>query len=500
MTVLSIDLFSGIGGMQLALRGYTKTVLYCDIDKYCSAVLSERISDGSLDPAPIHSDIKNLHLSPHFPNVQMICGGFPCVDLSSIGLQNGIKEGTHSGLFLQVVRLIDESPFIKVLFLENVSNIVRVGMKEVLDELTKRNFTCIWTMKSAGSLGAPHLRNRWFLLATRDNFDINNFHADADTTHSRDALTTPFLTHWNEEPQRRFSFKPSYTDVPDDSFDPNWILRSGTLGNTVCPFAVRCAFEELVNLHKNVHHITSIFTDYSIPYSSLNYPYPASGVIHNNYFFSLPDNVLPQISFLPKITIKHNNKCITLKKFPTPRHGVTHASSITDRSLKDLPTILVHCEESRDLFKSFNVDSALFPKLHTIAVPNVNYIEWMMGYPKDWTKVSSLHCRNPTNTSNRRPLPSVANDTDSIDSTDSSHSIQNVHVPKTKRNTLNGMHIFMRENSNKGKTISQISQLWSQLSNDIKALYRHRAAVAREAAVFREASSETIPEAEDDQV
>jgi DNA (cytosine-5)-methyltransferase 1 len=103
MTVLSIDLFSGIGGMQLALKGYTKTVLYCDIDKYCSAVLSERISDGLLDPAPIHSDIKNLHLSPHFPNVQMICGGFPCVDLSSIGLQNGIKEGTHSGLFLQVV-------------------------------------------------------------------------------------------------------------------------------------------------------------------------------------------------------------------------------------------------------------------------------------------------------------------------------------------------------------------------------------------------------------
>jgi hypothetical protein len=53
----------------------------------------------------------------------------------------------------------------------------------------------------------------------------------------------------------------------------------------------------------------------------------------------------------------------------------------------------------------------------------------------------------------------------------------------------------MRENSNKGKTISQISQLWSQLSNDVKALYRHRASVAREAAHARE-NSETISHGE----
>jgi hypothetical protein len=72
-------------------------------------------------------------------------------------------------------------------------------------------------MKSAGSLGAPHMRNRWFLLETQDNFDTNLFH-DASTSYPTDSLSTPFLTHWNEEPQQRFSFKPSYTDVPDDSF------------------------------------------------------------------------------------------------------------------------------------------------------------------------------------------------------------------------------------------------------------------------------------------
>lgn len=475
MTVYSIDLFSGIGGMQLALKGFTKTVLYCDIDKYCSQVLSERILDGSLDPAPIHSDIKNLHLSPYAPHAQMICGGFPCVDLSSIGLQNGIKEGTHSGLFLQVMRLVDESPFIKVLFLENVSNIVRVGMKEVIDELTKRNFTCVWTMKSAGSLGAPHQRNRWFLLATRDNFDIdllfNNLNPGCD-------IPLPFPTNWNDEPSPRFSFKPSFK--ADESFDPNWILRSGTLGNTVCPFAVRCAFKELLRLHKNIDHITVMFSDYSLPVSNLAYPYPSSGVIVQNLFYALPSCPTEEVFTLPQITIKHNEKLITLKKFPTPRHGVTHASSITDRSLKDLPTILVHCEQSRALFGAHNVDKNLFPKLHTVAVPNVGYIEWMMGYPRDWTKV-----RNYVSNWSKNKGPT--RNTELEGSTTSSNSIEQVvSSTKPKRNTLNGMHIFMRLDQNKGKTLSQVSKLWAQLPDTAKAIYKQRASEQRSKVTLEE--------------
>jgi hypothetical protein len=136
------------------------------------------------------------------------------------------------------------------------------------------------------------------------------------------------------------------------------------------------------------------------------------------------------------------------------------------------------------LFKSLKVDEALFPKLHTIAVPNVNYIEWMMGYPKDWTKVSTLYCRRAVPSSNNRHA--LVNDADDTTTTNSDEPNQPPIGNKRKRNTLNGMHIFMRENSNKGKTISQISQLWSQLSNDIKALYKQRASQAREACHARE--------------
>jgi DNA (cytosine-5)-methyltransferase 1 len=452
--ILTVDLFSGIGGMQLALQGVTQTVLYCDIDKYCTSVISERIEDGRLHPAPIHSDIKNLHLSP-YTNAVMICGGFPCVDLSSIGLQNGIKEGTHSGLFLQVMRLVDECPSIKVLFLENVSNIIRVGMKEVIDELSKRNFTMSWTMKSAGSLGAPHLRNRWFCLATRDNFNVDILHNKLVNAQAlNDSFS--FVTDWSDEPARRFSFKPNYR--PDPSFDPNWIMRSGTLGNTVCPYAVRCAFEELVKLHKNIPHITNIFSDYSKPIDTLNYPYPQTGVIYNNNFFVIPSTASADNMTYPKITITHQQKLLSFGKFPTPRHGVTHASSITDRSLKDLPTLLVHCEESREIFKSENVDKNLFNKLHTIVVPNVNYIEWMMGFPKDWTKSNAPKSVFKNNNSVR--INTI---------NDSSSSTSKV---STKHNTLNGMHVFMRLDTNKGKTIKEFGKIWSELSPEEKLKYK----------------------------
>lgn len=103
-----IDVFSGIGGIGLALRGYINTVLYCEQNPYCQAVLIDRMRQGQLDKAPIHPDIKTLYM-PSGSKPKMIGGGFPCQDISGIGLQKGIEGGDRSSLFFEIMRIVDEN-------------------------------------------------------------------------------------------------------------------------------------------------------------------------------------------------------------------------------------------------------------------------------------------------------------------------------------------------------------------------------------------------------
>lgn len=157
--LLALDTFSGTGGVSLALKDFVDTLLYVDWTPYCQQVLAERMKDGQLDPAPIHADITSLKLS-HGMKPNMIVSSWPCQDVSTMGLKAGISQGTRSGLFYEVMRLLDENPSIEVLFGENVPGILRVGLKNVLEELMARGFNMQWAVKSASSQGAPHQRSR----------------------------------------------------------------------------------------------------------------------------------------------------------------------------------------------------------------------------------------------------------------------------------------------------------------------------------------------------
>lgn len=194
-----IDVFSGIGGISLALKGYVNTVLYCEQNAYCQAVLTERMKQGTLDKAPIHPDIKTLYM-PNGSKPRMIGGGFPCQDISGIGLQKGIEEGERSSLFFEIMRIVDECKSIDFVFLENVANISKCGMKEVVTELKKRGFNFQWLTRSASSMGAPHVRSRWFCLAIREGCvfpDLDLEELDADTPDF----------DWSKEPCPRSTFE-----------------------------------------------------------------------------------------------------------------------------------------------------------------------------------------------------------------------------------------------------------------------------------------------------
>src|SRR5262245_17440683 len=96
-----LDLFSGIGGFSLGLaRAGMETVDFCEIDPFCRNVLAKHWPE-----VPIHHDIKRLDGKRYAGAVDVICGGFPCQDISYQGKGAGIT-GSRSGLWKEFARLI----------------------------------------------------------------------------------------------------------------------------------------------------------------------------------------------------------------------------------------------------------------------------------------------------------------------------------------------------------------------------------------------------------
>lgn len=163
----SLDLFTGIGGLILALEEWCEPVAYCEKDPDCRAVLTARIKEGNLPNAPIFGDVRELR-GDEFGAVDILVGGFPCQDISYANSSGRGLEGERSGLFFEIVRLSDVlRP--SFLFFENVPAITTRGGLRVVQELAARGYAARWDMFSAAEVGARHLRKRWFLLAYADS-------------------------------------------------------------------------------------------------------------------------------------------------------------------------------------------------------------------------------------------------------------------------------------------------------------------------------------------
>lgn len=161
-----LDLFSGIGGFSLGLHqaGF-RTVAFCEQDSYCQAVLSERFPG-----VPIYDDIRTLtaeRLRSDGIRVEALAGGFPCQDLSFAGKRAGI-EGARSGLWGEYARLIRElRP--RLVFVENVPGLLSAGMGRVLGDLAALGYDAEWDCIPASAVGAPHRRDRVWIIATDAN-------------------------------------------------------------------------------------------------------------------------------------------------------------------------------------------------------------------------------------------------------------------------------------------------------------------------------------------
>jgi DNA (cytosine-5)-methyltransferase 1 len=166
-----LDLFSGIGGFSLGLErtGGFETVAFCEIEPFPRKVLAKHWPE-----VPCYEDVTKLTgdiLERDGISVDVITGGFPCQDLSTAGKQAGMDEGTRSGLWSEIVRLIGElRP--QYVIVENVAALLSGPIEKrggwfgrVLGDLAGCGYDAEWENIPASALGAPHRRERVWIVA-----------------------------------------------------------------------------------------------------------------------------------------------------------------------------------------------------------------------------------------------------------------------------------------------------------------------------------------------
>lgn len=156
------SLFAGIGGFELGLgRAGHETLLACDVLPESRAVLA-----AQLPKIEYRSDIRRLRSLPR--EVDALCAGFPCQDLSQAGRTAGL-DGDRSGLVGEVFRLLSRRR-IPTVVIENVPFMLQLGggraMRAIVDEFERRRYRWAYRVVDTYSFGLPQRRERVFLVAS----------------------------------------------------------------------------------------------------------------------------------------------------------------------------------------------------------------------------------------------------------------------------------------------------------------------------------------------
>ncbi len=383
-TLLSLSLFSGIGGLDLALKGVTRPLVYCEIHPSAIAVVEHQIRKGTLHDAAFNNDVRTLNRSWIAKNVkkskpEAIVAGWPCPGHSGAGKKESFKH-EESGLFREILRILDELHTVKYLFLENVANVLNNGMELIVSELhKKRGFDLKWVTVEAREVGAPQLRRRWFCIAYKAKLP----RPPAFTSGYRS-----FASKWQVDPESRtVCSKGAELDKKDARAAR---VRSFLLGNAVVPDCARYAFFHLLSPHsfilpgqqgkilinrKRIRWPDSGLVDGDGVVWATNRPVPRAmrgplPIVLDAKLYKAPK------SYKAKNVLEPQRKRIALDYWATPRAHLTSASQVmTSRTSHDLPTQIRNEERTPARERKCSV--------------HPNFIEHLMGYVKDYTKAAS---------------------------------------------------------------------------------------------------------------
>jgi DNA (cytosine-5)-methyltransferase 1 len=194
-----LHLFAGAGGGILGgeLLGH-RCVCAVEFNPYCRSVLVARQNDGTLPPFPIWDDIRTFDGTRWRGAVDVVCGGFPCQDISVSGNGAGI-DGEQSGLWVEMARVICEvRP--RYVFVENSPALTSRGLGRVLGDLAEMGFDAEWGVISAADVGANHPRERIWIFAY--SAGLNEFSSVEPGRNRQRGVSAQFRgsTWWETEP------------------------------------------------------------------------------------------------------------------------------------------------------------------------------------------------------------------------------------------------------------------------------------------------------------
>lgn len=236
------SLFAGIGGFDL---GFERAGMVCkwqvDIDDYATRVLEKHWPDVRR-----HDDVRTFPPTAADDwRVDVICGGFPCQDISPAGNGAGLS-GERSGLFFEVVRIVRElRP--RFVVLENVAALLARGMGDVLGALAEIGFDAEWHVLPASQFGAPHLRERIFISA--------NAREERIQRRWEGSIQRVKEFSWCEnvrgveDLRKRSDLPPSLFRGTRDGI-PNWVDRLSCCGNAIIPAAAEWIGRRIVEAHE----------------------------------------------------------------------------------------------------------------------------------------------------------------------------------------------------------------------------------------------------------
>ncbi len=214
------SLFSGIGGLELGLERAipgARVVWQVEKDPYARRVLEKHWPS-----ARRYEDVQEVG-AHNLGVVDLICGGFPCQDISGAGKRAGL-EGERSGLWFQFERIADElNP--RWIVIENVHHTWRRWVPVVRRRLHAIGYASVPLRLSAADVGAWHRRRRVFVLA----------HTDSEQLRQLPGWWAGAQGQVAEEPVRPIRWSPCAEPSRVDDGIPYRVDRNRCLGNAVVP-------------------------------------------------------------------------------------------------------------------------------------------------------------------------------------------------------------------------------------------------------------------------
>jgi DNA (cytosine-5)-methyltransferase 1 len=256
MKLHELHLFAGSGGGILGghLLGHT-TVCAVEIEPYCRKALLQRQRDGALPRFPIWDDVSTFDGTPWRGRVDVVCGGFPCQDISIAGGGAGLS-GNRSGLWSEMARIICEvRP--KFVFVENSPMLAVRGLDRVLGDLSELGYNARWGCVSAANAGLPHPRDRMWILSYPKGIDLQE-----PKVVDQERISREFRGATNGggvcQPGWEM-YQPDMARVDDGV--GTWVGRSKAIGNGQVPrvaaLAWRLLLPSFVNFNQTVQSLTT---------------------------------------------------------------------------------------------------------------------------------------------------------------------------------------------------------------------------------------------------